>query len=299
MTGTKKCLANFKDIKGPKVTFGGHGLNGQTKGVGEIQRNDLIIKDVSYVEGLNFNLLSTSQLCDKGYKVEFTKDQCIIKEEFTHQVVLKGSRLKNVYVVDWSTANSNVCLLAKGPSELCWDWHKRLSHLNFKAINKLARRNLVEGLPNLVYVKDKVCDSCQKGKQIKSSFKSKVAESSNRPLSLLHMDLFGPIDPVSVSGRKYTLVVVDDYSRYTWTIFMTKKNETEKELINLLKLLQNQQSQSIVKIRSDRGTEFVNQVIQKYCEEHGILHQLSAARTPQQNGVAERRNRTLKKQHGP
>lgn len=286
MTGSKKCLANFKEVKGPRVTFGGQEQSGTTKGVGEIYKNDLIIQDVSYVEGLNFNLLSTSQLCDKGYKVEFLRNDCIIKEDFSQQVVLKGSRSKNMYVVDWSTAKLNVCLIAKGQSDKCWDWHRRLSHLNFKAMNKLARKNLVEGLPNLVYVKDKVCDSCQKGKQIKSSFKSKIAESSSRPLSLLHLDLFGPVDPVSVRGKKYTLVVVDDYSRFTWTLFMSKKNETEICLINLLKLIQNQQGQSVVKIRSDRGTEFVNQVVNKYCEENGILHQLSAARTPQQNGVA-------------
>ena len=86
---------------------------------------------------------------------------------------------------------------------------------------------MVEGLPNEVFKKETVCEACLKGKQVKSSFKSKAHSSSTRILNLLHMDLFGPVTPLSLSGRKYTLVVVDDYSRHTWIIFLRKKKDTK------------------------------------------------------------------------
>ncbi|CAH9132817.1 unnamed protein product [Cuscuta epithymum] len=108
------------------------------------------------------------------------------------------------------------------------------------------------------------------------------------------MDLFGPVETPSVGGKRYTLVMVDDYSRYTWTVFLTKKNETLQKLPSLLKQLQTEKNMKVRTIRSDRGTEFVNKVIRDFCDQNGTFHQLSAARTPQQNGVAERRNRTLK-----
>ena len=95
------------------------------------------------------------------------------------------------------------------------------------------------------------------------------------------MDLFGPVTPLSLSGRKYTLVVVDDCSRFTWVIFLKKKKDTKEKLPELLKRLETEKELSVTKIRSDRGTEFVNKVISEYCSRKGISLQLSAARTPQ------------------
>src|SRR6185436_5484228 len=98
-------------------------------------------------------------------------------------------------------------------------WHKKLCHLNFKNINRLVTKNLVRGLPAKAYRKGGVCGACQMGKQTKSSFKSISQSSSSRILSLLHMDLFAPITPASIGSRKYTLVVVDDFSKFTWVRF--------------------------------------------------------------------------------
>ncbi|CAH9089121.1 unnamed protein product, partial [Cuscuta epithymum] len=294
MTGSRRLLSNYMASEGPKVTFGNVEKQGETKGVGDLSINELTIQNISYVKGLKFNLISTSQLCDNGYNVTFSKDICLIRDVKNDKTVLTGRRKKDMYIVDWSSAKEGICLVTKADSNLSWEWHNKLSHLNFKTINKLSRKGLVKGLPEINFKKDHLCDACQKGKQTKVSFKSKEVESSTRPLSLLHLDLFGPVEPTSLSGRRYTLVVVDDYSRYTWTIFLKKKNETEKKLPELMRLIQNEKSLSIQKIRSDRGTEFINYIIIQYCEENGIHHQTSAARTPQQNGVAERRNRTLK-----
>ena len=135
-----------------------------------------------------------------------------------------------------------------------WLWHKRFSHLNFKTLNNLCSKDLVYGLPKIKFHKDRICSACQMGKQTKSSFKSKGNVQSSRCLELLHMDLFGPIPVTSLGGMKYTLVIVDDYSRYTWVIFLKSKDQTCNNLINIIKRLQNQKSLKVSKIRSDRGT---------------------------------------------
>ncbi|XP_031108415.1 uncharacterized protein LOC116012881 [Ipomoea triloba] len=147
MTGDISELSNFKTKNGPKVVFGGNS-SGQTLGTGDVKKNGLIIQEVSYVEGLKFNLLSTSQFCDKGYKVVFSKDKCQVISKTNHEVVLTAKRRKNMYVVTWETVKPNTCLIAKSKKDLSWEWHQKLNHLNFKAINKLARKELVEGLPN-------------------------------------------------------------------------------------------------------------------------------------------------------
>ncbi|VFQ93305.1 unnamed protein product [Cuscuta campestris] len=233
------------------------------------------------------------KFCDKGYSLEFCKDMASLKNISTNKVILTGKRIRNIYEVMWDDVKE-ACLISKGDTNLLWLWHKRLSHLNFKTLNKLSKEGLVEGLPKAVFRKESICDACQKRKLVKSTFKAKLPPSTTMILSLIHMDLFAPVTPISLSGKKYVLVVVDDYSRYMWTIFLNSKKETQGKLTNCMKLIQNQASQTIQKIRSDKGTEFLNEIIIHYCEENEILHQTSAARTPQQNGVAERRNRTLK-----
>ena len=138
-----------------------------------------------------------------------------------------------------------------------------------------------------------MCEACQKGKQTKVSFKSKNVVSTERPLEMLHMDLFGPSRTMSLGGNLYALVIVDDFSRYTWTLFLAAKNDTFHAFKRLAKMLENEKSSKIVSIRSDHGREFQNEKFEHFCEKHGINHNFSAPRTPQQNGVVERKNRSL------
>ncbi|GJS83811.1 retrovirus-related pol polyprotein from transposon TNT 1-94 [Tanacetum coccineum] len=112
-------------------------------------------------------------------------------------------------------------------------------------------------------------------------------------LYTLHMDLCGPMRVQSVKGKKYILVIMDDYSRFTWVKFLRSKDETPEFVINFLKQIQLGLNKTVRFIRTDNGTEFINQVMSEYYEGVGIFHQKSVPRTPQQNGVVERRNRTL------
>ncbi|CAL9078937.1 unnamed protein product [Musa textilis] len=162
-----------------------------------------------------------------------------------------------------------------------------------KLISKISSRDLVRGIPNLKFVKDKVCDACQLRKQIKTNFKSKNQISSTRPLQLIHLDLFGPIDITSLGGSKYVFVIVDDYSRYTWTYLLAHKSDCFKCFSKFCKLTQNKKGFMISSIRSDHGGEFQNHDFQNFCEINGYNHNFSTPRNPQQNGVVERKNRNL------
>ncbi|GKE37323.1 putative ribonuclease H-like domain-containing protein, partial [Tanacetum coccineum] len=172
-------------------------------------------------------------------------------------------------------------------------WHRRLGHINFKNINKLVKDNLVRGLPTKHFENDQTCVACLKGKQHRASCKSKVLNPITKPLFMLHMDLFGPTFVSSLMHKKYCLVVTDDYSRFTWVFFLATKDETSEILKNFIKEIENLVDKKVKIIRCDNGTEFKNKVMDDFCREKGIRREYSVARTPQQNGVAERRNRTL------
>ncbi|GJR45275.1 retrovirus-related pol polyprotein from transposon TNT 1-94 [Tanacetum coccineum] len=166
-------------------------------------------------------------------------------------------------------------------------------HLNFDYINLLSKKDVVIGLPKLKYVKDQLCSSCEVSKAKRSSFKSKTIPSSKGRLNLLHMDLCGPMRVASINGKKYILVIVDDYSRYTWTLFLRSKDETPEVLKDFLTMIQRNLQAPVISVRTDRGTEFLNKTLNAFFKEEGIEHQTSTPRTPEQNGVVERRNRTL------
>ncbi|GKE71617.1 retrovirus-related pol polyprotein from transposon TNT 1-94, partial [Tanacetum coccineum] len=129
------------------------------------------------------------------------------------KVVMIAPRVRDVYVLDMTSSAQESCFFTKASDNLNWLWHKRLAHQNFKTINKLAKQNLVIGLPLLVYSKNKPCSSCEKGKHYRASFKTKQTSFIKKCLHLLHMDLFGPVTPRSINHEKYTLVIVDEYSR--------------------------------------------------------------------------------------
>ncbi len=137
------------------------------------------------------------------------------------------------------TTKSGTCFYSNTISYEKWLWHKTLSHLNLKAINKLSKNNLVTGLPSMTYVKDMLCPACEKGKQHSSSFKSKQISSINECLHLLHMDLFGLVSTPSLGGKKYCLVIVDEYSIYTCVFFLKAKNEAANEIMNFIRKMEN------------------------------------------------------------
>ncbi|CAJ2645214.1 unnamed protein product [Trifolium pratense] len=292
MTGDKQLFSKLTMKEGGSVGFGGN-QKGKIIGTGTVGNSSLSINDVWLVDGLKHNLLSISQFCDNGYVVIFNKESCTVSKQSDNSIIFKGLRKNNVYKVNLSDLNEQkvMCLLTL--SEEKWIWHKRLGHANWRLISKLSKLDLVRGLPKIKYHSNTLCGSCQKGKITKSSFKPKNIVSTSRPLELLHIDLFGPVNTASINGKKYGLVIVDDYSRWTWVKFLRTKDEAYDEFSIFCKQIQNEKGYTILKVRSDHGGEFENEPFENFCEKYGILHEFSSPRTPQQNGVVERKNRTL------
>nr|GEU40180.1 hypothetical protein [Tanacetum cinerariifolium] len=269
MTGNLKLLCNFVEKYLGTVYFGNDQF-APILGYRDLVQGNIMINRVYYVEGLNHNLFSGGQFCDADLEVAFRKSTCFVKD-LQGNDLLTGNRGSDLYTISLQelTSSTPLCLMAKASPTQAWLWHRRLSHLNFDYINLLSKKDIVIGLPKLKYVKDQLCSSREVGKAKRSSFKSKAVPSSKGRLNLLHMDLCGLMRVANINGKKYIMVIVDDYSRYTWTLFLRSKDETPKRHRVL---------------KQDTPCIF---------KEKGIEHQTSTARTPKKNAVVERRNRTL------
>ncbi|GJV62392.1 putative ribonuclease H-like domain-containing protein [Tanacetum coccineum] len=262
--GNKAYHVEYQDYNGGPVVFGGS--KGYISGKGKIKTRKLDFEDVYFVKELqHFNLFSVSHMCDKKNKVLFTDTECLVlshdfKLPDENQVLLRVPTQNNMYSFNLENiipTGGLACFIAKATVDESNKWHRRLGHVNFKNLNKLVKGNLVRGLPSKIFQNDHTCVACQKGKQHKASCKAKLVSSISQPLQLLHMDLFGPTSVRSINHKTYCLVITDDFSR------------------------------------CDNGTEFKNRDIIKFYESKGIKREYSNARTPQQNGVAERKNMTL------
>ncbi|GKF32808.1 retrovirus-related pol polyprotein from transposon TNT 1-94, partial [Tanacetum coccineum] len=169
--------------------------------------------------------------------------------------LLSGNRGFDLYTISLQETPSTtpICFMAKASPTQAWLWHRRLSHLNFDYINLLSKKDIVIGR-----------------------------------LNLLHMDLCGHMRIESINGKKYILIIVDDYSKYTWTLFLRSKDETPEVLKDFLKMIQQNLQAQVISVRTDKGTEFLNKTLNAYFKEEGIEHQTYTPRTPKQNGVVER-----------
>ena len=245
------------------------------------------------MQGLQHNLLSISQLCDKGFQVYFSPNTCVLENKSEQGMKLEGKRVNNIYMIDFDDLPNidACCLLSKSDED--WLWHKRIAHIHINNLNKLVIKHLVLGLPNRKFTKDRLCDPCEKSKLVKTSFPPIDLVQTNKVLQLIHMDLFGPSQVKSFGGNLYGYVLVDDFSRFTWTYFLSHKSDAFSVFKKFANQVQNEKDQKIVSIKSDHGGEFQNEIFDTYCEQNGINHIYSAPRTPQQNGVVERKNRAL------
>jgi transposase InsO family protein len=236
-------------------------------------------------------MLSVSQLCKMGYNCLFTDIGVTVFRRSDDSVAFKGVLEGQLYIVDFNKAELNTCLIAK--TNMGWLWHRRLAHVGMKNLHKLLKGEQILGLTNVHFEKDRVCSACQAGKQVSAHHPHKNIMTTDRLLELLHMDLFGPIAYIRIGESKYCLVIVDDYSCFTWVFFLQKKSQTQETLKGFLRRAQNKFGLRIKKIRSDNGTEFKNSQIEGFLEDEGIKHEFSSPYTPQQYGVVERKNRTL------
>nr|GEV03937.1 hypothetical protein [Tanacetum cinerariifolium] len=267
MTNDRSRLRNFVKKFIGTVRFRNDHF-GAIMGYGDYVIGDSVISRVYYVEGLGHNLFSVRKFCSLG------------------------SNLYTILVEDMMKS-SPICLLAKASKTKSWLWHRHLNHLNFGTINDLARKDLVRGLPRLKFEKDYLCFACQLRKSKKHTHLPKAKNTKLEVLNTLHMNLCGQIRVQTINRNKYILVIVDDYTRFTWVKFLKSKDETPGVVIKLLKQIQVGLNKTVRFIHTDNGTEFVNHDLTHYYESVGIFHQKLVPRIPQQNGVVERQNQTL------
>ena len=298
MTGDLSQLTNIKFINGGYVSFAG-GETGKITQMGTVSNGPLKFEEVNYVPELHHSLLSVSQICDRNYSVHFTDKECLILKPGivipADWILVRSRRQNDAYIIDMNTTipETVTCLFSSVSERTTMLWHRRLGHANVKNLNRLTKNDLVRDLPIKDFITVEKCVACALGKQHRKPHFPKSITSINKVLQLLHMDLFGPVNVLSVHKQSYCLVIIDDYSRYTWVFFLVDKSETAELVKQFVILMENQTNEKVKGIRCDNGTEFKNKYLNYFCAEKGIQRQYSAVRTPQQNGVAERRNRTL------
>lgn len=249
-----------------------------------------LLHNVQFVPNLAHNLLSVGQLLSCGYSVTFDNTACLIIDKKTGKQVASVSKtVNNMFPLSISDVK-NYSLNVKG-EENTKLWHERFGHLNVNSLNLLKNKNLVHGLSNIQ--KMEVCEGCAFGKQTVMSFPTKGAWRATKCLELVHTNLVGPMQSESLGGSRYFILFTDDFSRMSWVFFLQSKSQA-LECFKKFKKQAEVQSECILKVlRSDRGGEYLSKEFTEFCEGHGVRRELSAPYTPQQNGVAERKNRSV------
>ena len=290
MTNDKELFKELDKTAISKVKIG----NGEfisVKGKGTVAIESLTglkyISDVLYVPKIDQNLLSVGQLIEKGFKVIFEDKWCLIKDAKGRDVFRVKMRAKSFALnlmeeehIAFSSTTNNAEL-----------WHKRLGHFHHAGLLYMQQHNLVKGVP---WLEDKLADcvACQYGKQVRRPF-PQTAWRATHKLQLVHTDVGGPQKTPSLNGSKYYIAFIDDYTRFCWIYFLKFKSEVANVFWKYKAWVENQSGCRIQKIRSDNGKEYINDTFDKFCKEAGIEHQLTAPYTPQQNGVSERKNRSI------
>lgn len=298
-------VANSDTIK----AAGAGDVSVKLKSSGELK----VINEVSYVPGLSDNLLSVSAMCTKGMVALFSDTGCKMfrKEGFEYdgKVVATATNHDGLYKLDLSNDEVNdpevaeqqvsvpeitqqtVFSVNHNKINLQELWHKRLGHLNGRSMN-LLKNGMVVGVK---YSNDtwKPCLPCIKGKQHRVPFKKSGARRAQEKLELIHADLCGPMSEPAWDGSKYFFVLVDDFTRKIFVYFLQSKDETKAKFAEFKAMVENETKLKIQTVRTDGGTEFLNQEMRSLLTDAGIKHQVTVPDSPQQNGVAERTNRTL------
>ena len=263
------------------------GTSQQIHGIGSIECTpSLSLSSVLHVPSFPVNLLSVSSIIDQfKCTVTFDETSCVFQERRTGRKIGTGVRHNGLWFI--SHEESALKATVEGDGKEILLHHCRLGHISFENLSRLY--------PMMFKGVDKsrlVCDACELGKHTRSTYPS-VGLRSCEPFILIHSDVWGPCSVTSVNGAKWYVTFIDCYTRMTWIYILKHKNEVLKCFQDFHKLVANQFDARIRVIRTDNGTEYVNNEFRSYLSDQGIIHQTTCPGTPPQNGVAERKNRHL------
>jgi len=297
MTGSKEWFSELEEGFNRTVKLGNDTrMSVVGKGSVKVKVNGVtqVIPEVYYVPELRNNLLSLGQLQERGLAILIRDGTCKVYHPSKGAIMetnMSGNRM--FFLLASKPQKNSLCL----QTEEVMDkenhlWHCRFGHLNQEGLKLLAHKKMVIGLPILKATKE-ICAICLTGKQHRESMSKKTSWKSSTQLQLVHSDICGPITPISHSGKRYILSFIDDFTRKTWVYFLHEKSEAFATFKIFKASVEKEIGAFLTCLRTDRGGEFTSNEFGEFCRSHGISRQLTAAFTPQQNGVAERKNRTI------
>ena len=238
---------------------------------------------------LSYNLVSVSKAAERGKDAKFDQDGCKIVSK-SGRIVARAHRRGSLYYLDCRAAE-RVTITQQSPNQTTL-WHRRFGHLSGQALHKLSRDKLVHGLDCTLSDQVDFCEACVNGKHKRAPFKSRSSKST-KPLELVHSDVCGKMNTPSLGGGEYFLTFIDDYTHYTWVYVLKRKSEVFDKFQKWKALVENESGHNLKVLRTDRGGEYTSAEFEKFLQSAGVRHELTVPKTPEQNGVAERMNRTL------
>ncbi|MCH80374.1 copia-type polyprotein, partial [Trifolium medium] len=293
MIGNKQWLFDFDESFKDSVKLGNDSKM-QVEGKGSlkllINGKTHVITNVYYLPGLRTNLLSIGQLQQKNVTIVFKNDTCKAYHDEKGLIFTTQMSANRMYIIV-ATVVIPMCLQMT-KLERTQLWHNRYGHLSINGLKLLAQKEMVKGLPELGELEEK-CPDCMIGKQHRDAIPKQAKWRATAKLQLVHSDICGPINPTSNGGKRYFITFTDDYSRKTWVNFLKEKSDAFDSFKNFKVMVEKESNCMIQTLRTDRGGEYTSNAFNEFCNSQGIKRQLTAAYTPQQNGVSERKNRTL------
>ena len=302
MTKEKHVMVNFQEFDKPENVALGDGRVVKALGSGSVRMNMLfeateskkaVLYDVLYVPKLTCNLFSVRAAVAKGNAVEFGPRKCCIWDE-NGKLRGMGSLADKLYQLDCQvvpTADTGYASVASSQgSDL---WHQRLGHVHEPRLKKCVESESVQGIDIKEMTELSFCEGCLAGKMCRKPFPAVGEIRSTRRLQLVHSDVCGPMHTPSIGGAKYFVTFIDDYTRCCAVYFMKHKSEVFDKFIEFEASVTNDVCKAIGTLRTDNGGEYLSTELQNYLKKKGIRHELTVPHSPQQNGVAERMNRTL------
>lgn len=249
-----------------------------------------VLSDVYFIPKLRSNIISLGQATELGCEVRMKEDHLFLYDR-DNKLLVKAKRARNILYKVVREAENIKCLQLMHLKEST-KWHARLGHVGLENLKLMVNKKLVTGLPAFEVEKE-TCGSCLRGKQVRKSFPHASSFRATSVMELIHGDLCGPITPQTAGRNRYVFVLIDDHSRYMWTILMKEKSEAFTKFKLFKAVVEQESGASIKTFRTDRGGEFTSHEFQDFCKKEGIKRHLTAPYSPQQNGVVERRNKTL------
>ncbi|KAJ0828650.1 putative RNA-directed DNA polymerase [Helianthus annuus] len=294
MTGEREAFAELNENVTGQVRFG-DGSKVSIKGQGTLMfqcknGDQLLIRDAYFIPALTSNILSLGQMTEVGFDV-WMHDEYLRVYDNRRRLVMKIQRSSNrLYKISLKIAKP-VCLSIHLDDE-AWLWHARMGHANFATLESLSRNDLVVGMPRISHP-NQICEGCLVAKQVSNPIPKEAQWRASMPLELIHADLCGPITPQTKGGNRYFMLLVDDFTRYMWVYLLETKDQAFQKFKWFKAEAEKEGKCKVKMLRTDRGGEFTSQAFNEFCRNEGIKRQLTAPYTPQQNGVVERRNRTV------